>query len=138
VPKKEGWIGGRGRLLGGKLPQCTAGTTYTHNHTHTSASSGGGAQKLSGASARDLSCAKAPPMVLRGRRSMAAVVVTLGAALPVLPPLPPLVTAAAFFLLAIVLCSVLLGVGLGPVEWSGWACGIRYYAVGHACQRPSS
>jgi hypothetical protein len=65
---------------------------------------------------------------------MAAVVVTLGAALPVLPPLPPLVTAAAFFLLAI----VLLGVGLGPVEWSGWACGIRYYAVGHACQRPSS
>jgi hypothetical protein len=70
-------------------------------------------------------------MVLRGRRSMAAVVVTLGAALPVLPPLPPLVTAAAFFLLAIVL--------LGPVEWSGWACGIRYYyAVGHACQRPSS
>ena len=57
-----------------------------------------------------MSRAKAPSMVLRGRRSSAVVVVvvveTLGAALPVLPTLPPFVTACAFFLLAMVLWGV--------------------------------
>lgn len=135
-----GGIEGRGRLLG-KLAQCTRGTctlnkrhTQSHpltqdTHTRTSASSGGGAQKLSGASARDLSRAKAPSMVLReGRRSTAVlvvvvVVVTLGAA--ALPVLPPLATAAAaFFFLAM---AALVCVCKGPVERcgsvDGWVCG---------------
>jgi len=72
---------------------------------HTSAISDGGAQKLSGASARYSSRAKAPSMVLRGRSTgpVLELELTIRTASPVLSPLSSLFTACILFFLVMVL-----------------------------------